>query len=63
MKLTGNFVTKYIDMVDDTFKFEIQSKIRSRILKKYSKRTKKNEVQETQEEENTETDTTNIDEE
>lgn len=40
--ITGNFVEKYIDMVNELFKIEIQSKIRSRILKKYPTRTKQN---------------------
>lgn len=39
MELTGNFIENYIEMIDDNFIMEIQSKIRNRILKKYPKRT------------------------
>ena len=34
-EITGNFVPKYIDMIDDDFVSKIQSSIRSKILKKY----------------------------
>lgn len=40
-KVTGNFVSEYIDMVDGNFKVEIQSKVRSKILRKYPVRTKR----------------------
>ena len=36
--LTGNFVANYIAMLDESFKIEIEGKIRSKILKKYPKR-------------------------
>lgn len=36
--LTGNFVSNYIAMLDESFKIEIECKIRSKILKKYPKR-------------------------
>ena len=36
--LTGNFIDKYLDMVDGDFISEIQTKIRNYILKKYPKR-------------------------
>ena len=36
--LTGNFVSNYIAMLDESFKIEIEGKIRSKILKKYPKR-------------------------
>lgn len=37
-EITGNFVEKYIDMIDSDFKSEIESKIRNKILKKYNKK-------------------------
>ena len=37
-KFTGNFVEKYIDMLDDDFLLELELKIRNRILKKYKKK-------------------------
>lgn len=37
-QITGNFIEKYIDMIDEDFKSDIQSKVRNLILKKYSKR-------------------------
>ena len=40
-ELTGNFIEKYISMIDDEFKIEIQSKVRNHILRKYPKRKKK----------------------
>ena len=46
MELTGNFVEKYIDMIDGEFKSEIQSKVRNKILKKYPKRTKRSDIAE-----------------
>lgn len=52
MELTGNFVEKYIDMIDGEFKSEIQSKVRNKILKKYPKRTKRSDVVEDDETEN-----------
>lgn len=33
--VTGNFVANYIELVDDNFRNEIESKIRNKILKKY----------------------------
>lgn len=36
--LTGNFTTNYISMVDGYFRTELESKIKSKILKKYPKR-------------------------
>ena len=48
--ITGNFVELYVDMVDETFISDIQSKIRNKILKKYPKRTKKADVPEDDEE-------------
>lgn len=41
MELTGNFIENYIDMIDDEFKIEIQSKVRNNILRKYPKRKQK----------------------
>jgi hypothetical protein len=38
MEITGNFIDNYINMVDDDFRSEIESKIRNKILKKYKKR-------------------------
>ena len=38
--ITGNFVDKYIAMIDDNFMVELESKIRNKILKKYNKRKK-----------------------
>lgn len=43
IELTGNFIEKYIDMIDDEFLSEIQSKIRNKILKKYPKRVRQSE--------------------
>lgn len=37
-EITGNFVEKYVDMIDSDFKSEIESKIRNKILKKYNKK-------------------------
>lgn len=39
-EITGNFIRKYIDMIDEDFIREIESKIRNKILKKYPKRKK-----------------------
>ena len=36
-RLTGNFVRKYIEMLDKDFISSIESKVRNRILKKYKK--------------------------
>lgn len=41
MELTGNFIENYLNMIDDEFITEIQSKIRNKILKKYPKRVRK----------------------
>jgi len=41
--ITGNFVRKYIDMINDDFYIELESKIRNKILKKYGKRKKSND--------------------
>ena len=38
MEITGNFIESYIDMVDESFIIELQSKVRNKILKKYPKR-------------------------
>ena len=38
MKITGNFVEKYVDMLDSDFKSEIESKVRNKILKRYKKK-------------------------
>ena len=38
LDLSGNFIEKYVEMVDDDFRSELQSKIRNKILKKYGKR-------------------------
>lgn len=40
-ELTGNFIEKYIEMLSDEFKTEIQSKVRNNILRKYPKRKRK----------------------
>lgn len=37
-RLTGNFVKKYIEMLDKDFISSIESKVRNRILKKYKKK-------------------------
>ena len=37
-EITGNFITKYVEMVDEDFRSDLQSKIRNIILKKYGKR-------------------------
>jgi len=44
MEVTGNFIPSYCAMIDDNFRIELQSKIRSKILKKYPKRTKNDNV-------------------
>ena len=44
--MTGNFVEKYLEMLNDEFLIEIQSKMRNKILKKYPKRVRKNTVEE-----------------
>lgn len=49
MKVTGNFIDKYIDMIDDDFKSEIQSKIRNKILRNYPTRVTKKESLQTDE--------------
>lgn len=49
MKVTGNFIDKYIDMMDDDFKSEIQSKIRNKILRNYPTRVTKKESLQTDE--------------
>ena len=36
--ITGNFVSKYINMVDEELKMEIECKVRNKILKKYKKK-------------------------
>lgn len=38
MKITGNFVEKYVEMIDIDFLFEIETKVRNKILKKYKKK-------------------------
>ena len=45
MELTGNFIENYLNMIDDEFLSEIQSKIRNRILKKYPKRVRKADIE------------------
>ena len=57
MELTGNFIENYIDMIDESFKTEIQSKVRNKILKKYPKRETKNIENEEMTEENETEDT------
>lgn len=52
MELTGNFIEKYIDMIDDEFLSELQSKIRNKILKKYPKRVRKADMSELEEDNN-----------
>ena len=37
-QITGNFVERYVDMLDDDFKLELEIKIRNKILKKYKKK-------------------------
>ena len=37
--ITGNFIEKYLDMIDDAFRVEIEGKIRNVILRRYPKRT------------------------
>ena len=54
MELTGNFLEKYVDMIDSDFRFEIQSKIRNRILKKYPKRILNQSIKEIEELDNDE---------
>jgi hypothetical protein len=36
--ITGNFLPHYIEMLDEDFKSEIESKVRNKILKKYRKK-------------------------
>ncbi len=36
--ITGNFVSNYINMVDEELKMEIECKVRNKILKKYKKK-------------------------
>lgn len=36
--ITGNFYRKYVDILDDDFIYEIESKVRHKILKKYSEK-------------------------
>ena len=36
--ITGNFVENYIEMLDDEFLFELEVKIRNKILKRYKKK-------------------------
>lgn len=36
--ITGNFYRKYVDILDDDFIYEIESKVRHKILKKYNER-------------------------
>lgn len=50
--LTGNFVQAYILMIDKYFRTELESKVRTKILKKYPKR-KKELVNDTEEAEST----------
>ena len=58
--ITGNFINKYIEMINEDFKSDIQSKIRNLILKKYGKRKpivkeiEDDDISSTSEEENTE---------
>lgn len=62
-EITGNFIQSYVEMVDENFRFEIQSKIRNHILKKYPKRVRKDEVVEDEKEVTTNTDEVNEPEE
>lgn len=43
MDITGNFLEKYVDMVDKNFRIEIESKIRNILLKDYPNRVKREE--------------------
>lgn len=63
MELTGNFIEKYLNMLDDEFLSEIQSKIRNRILKKYPKRVRKADIEEIDNEEEISTQEENIENE
>ena len=38
--LVGNFIIKYVNMISDDFKIDLESKIRNRILKRYPVRKK-----------------------
>lgn len=49
MELTGNFIENYLNMIDEEFLSEIQSKIRNKILKKYPKRVRKTDIEEVDE--------------
>ena len=53
IEIVGNFVASYINMIDEYFRVELESKVRSKILKKYPIRRKNIENQEEKEEENT----------
>ena len=53
IEIVGNFVSSYINMIDEYFRVELESKVRSKILKKYPIRRKNIENQEEKEEENT----------
>ena len=58
-EITGNFVPKYVAMLDESFRIEIQSKIRNKILKKYPNRKKELPPEEIGEESSEEVQETN----
>lgn len=64
MELTGNFIENYLNMIDDEFLSEIQSKIRNKILKKYPKRVRKADIEDPEDtesdDENNEVDDTQV---
>ena len=62
-EITGNFLEKYVDMVDSEFRFEIQSKVRNKILKKYPKRILNQNIKEIEELDSNENDVDETDNE
>ena len=52
MTLTGNFIGPYINMINEEFQTEIQSKVRNKILKKYPYRVRKEDIIEDDTEDN-----------
>jgi len=49
-KINGNFIPKYVEMVDDEFKVEIETKLRNHILRKYPNRVYKSITNQKEEE-------------
>jgi hypothetical protein len=51
--ITGNFIEDYINMLDDDFLTEIQSKVRNKILKKYPYRVRRTDIPSEETDDNT----------